>query len=166
MHETWRVNNLSLHVLAKTVDVISAKNIENEQILYRYFTISEANSYQNYEHIIHIISTNLVRYPVERYVFTSLFFTGPSCSHYKEFFLDKKLDPSYFAPTFLITRNDKNNNWINKCVKVFKDGPSKICGRQSWSEKEVNWSDKADHITSNVLKAVFHKFYSVYSWRT
>ena len=38
---------------------------------------------------------------------------------------------------------------INKWVQVFKNGPSKICG---------------DHIPSNFLKAVFHKFYLVHSW--
>ena len=42
-------------------------------------------------------------------------------------------------------------------VKVFKNGPSKICGRQPLK----NWSDM---VTSNFLKAVFHKFYSVHSW--
>ena len=37
------------------------------------------------------------------------------------------------------------NNW----VKVFKNGPSKICGRQP---------------LSNLLKAVFHNFYLISSW--
>ena len=35
--------------------------------------------------------------------------------------------------------------------KVFKSGPSKICGRQPLK-------------TSNILKVVFHKFYFVHSW--
>ena len=35
----------------------------------------------------------------------------------------------------------------HKWVEVFKNGPSKTCGRQP---------SKADHITSNFLKAVFH----------
>ena len=30
---------------------------------------------------------------------------------------------------------------------------------------EVIWPAKADHITSDFLKAVFHKFYLVHSWR-
>ena len=46
-----------------------------------------------------------------------------------------------------------------KWVKVFKNGPSKICGRQPL--KYLKWYD---HITSNILKAVFHKFYLVHSW--
>ena len=29
---------------------------------------------------------------------------------------------------------------------------------------EVIWSAQAEHITSNFLKAVFHKFYFVHSW--
>ena len=37
--------------------------------------------------------------------------------------------------------------------KIFKNGPSKICGRQP-----------SDHITSKFLKAVFHKFYLVHFW--
>ena len=52
----------------------------------------------------------------------------------------------------------------HKSVKVFKNGPSKICGRQPFKKFEVLWSASADHITSDFLKAVFHKFYLVYSW--
>ena len=57
-------------------------------------------------------------------------------------------------------------------VKVFKNGTSKICGRQplknlkwktAFKKLEVIWSAEADHITSNFLKAVFHKFYFVHS---
>ena len=36
--------------------------------------------------------------------------------------------------------------------KVFKNGPSKICGRQPLKKFEVIWSAEADHITSNFLK--------------
>ena len=39
------------------------------------------------------------------------------------------------------------------CAKLFKNGPSKICGRQSL----------VDHDTSNFLKAVFHKCYLAHS---
>ena len=46
-----------------------------------------------------------------------------------------------------------NNNW----VEVLKNGISKICG--AFKEFEVIWSAQANHITSNLLKAVFHKFY-------
>ena len=39
-------------------------------------------------------------------------------------------------------------------VKVFKNGPNKICGRQPL--KNLKWY--------GLLKAAFHKFYLVYSW--
>ena len=45
----------------------------------------------------------------------------------------------------------------NICVKVFKDGPSKICGRQSL--KNLSYM----HITSKFLKAAFQKFYLTHS---
>ena len=45
----------------------------------------------------------------------------------------------------------QNDKWAN----VFKNGSRKICGRQPLK----NWSDQTDHITSNVLKAFFHKYY-------
>ena len=44
-------------------------------------------------------------------------------------------------------------------VKVFKNGASKICGRQPL--KNLKWHDL---LSSNFLKAVFHKFYLVHSW--
>ena len=50
--------------------------------------------------------------------------------------------------------------------KVFKNEPSKICGRQPLKFFQVIWFDEADHITSNVLKAVFHKFYLGHSLNT
>ena len=43
--------------------------------------------------------------------------------------------------------------------KVFKSGPSRICGRQPLK----NLKGKADHIPSNILKAVSRKFYLVQS---
>ena len=46
----------------------------------------------------------------------------------------------------------------NILAKLFKNGPSKIYRRQLWKKL------KADYITSNLLKAVFHKFYLVHSW--
>ena len=62
--------------------------------------------------------------------------------------------------------------------KVFKNGPSKICGRQPL--KNLNWlgtqrafAEKVtpdidgftdEPVTSNILKAAFHKSYSVHSW--
>ena len=46
--------------------------------------------------------------------------------------------------------------------QVFKNGPSKICGRYSLKKFEVIWSAQADHVASNFLKAVFRKFYLVH----
>ena len=44
-----------------------------------------------------------------------------------------------------------------KWVKVFKNGPSKICARQPFKKFEVI-SAKADHITTKFLKTVFQNF--------
>ena len=45
--------------------------------------------------------------------------------------------------------------------KVFKNGPSKICGRLSLENLK---GYEAGCIPSNFLKAVFHKFYLVHYW--
>ena len=47
--------------------------------------------------------------------------------------------------------------------KVFKNGPSKICGRQPLKNLKRYGVRKADYTPSHFLKAVFHKFYSVHS---
>ena len=49
---------------------------------------------------------------------------------------------------------------IEKWDKIFKNGPSKICGKQPL--KNLKWYGLL-HITS-FLKAVFQKFYLVHSW--
>ena len=49
-----------------------------------------------------------------------------------------------------------------KWVTVFKSGPSKICGRQPLNLDKYGLV-QADHIPSNFLKAVSHKFYLVHS---
>ena len=51
----------------------------------------------------------------------------------------------------------------NKCDKVFKNGPSKICGRQPLKNFKGYGLFKQTTIPSNFLKAVFHKFYLVHS---
>ena len=53
----------------------------------------------------------------------------------------------------------------NTWDKVFKNGPSKICGRHSLKDLKGNGLLKhiSDHISSNFLKAIFHKFYLVHS---
>ena len=47
--------------------------------------------------------------------------------------------------------------------KVFKMGPSKICGRPPLKNLKEYGLPKTGHITSNFLKTVFHKFYLVHS---
>ena len=47
-------------------------------------------------------------------------------------------------------------------VKVFKNEPSRICGRQSLKNLKGYGLTKADHITSNIFNAVFQKFYLVH----
>ena len=48
--------------------------------------------------------------------------------------------------------------------KVFKNGPSKIWGRQPSKIRKGYGLLETDHIPSNLLKALFHKFYLVHSW--
>ena len=57
----------------------------------------------------------------------------------------------------LITWFSSNHMRLNpdKWVKVFKNGPNKICGRQPLKNLKC---------TSNFLKAVFHKFNLIHSW--
>ena len=47
--------------------------------------------------------------------------------------------------------------------KVFKNGPSKICGRQPSKKLKGYGLLEVDHTRSNFLKAAFHKFYLVHS---
>ena len=52
----------------------------------------------------------------------------------------------------------------HKWDKVFKNGPSKICGTHPLENLKRHGLLEADHIPSNFLKAVIHKFYLVHSW--
>ena len=54
---------------------------------------------------------------------------------------------------FIFSKNDvvQHNIWD----KIFKNGPSKVCGRQPLKNLKCS---------SDFLKAVFHKFYLVHSW--
>ena len=54
--------------------------------------------------------------------------------------------------------------YANIWVKVFKNGPSKICGRQPLKNLKRYGLPKADHTPSNYLKAILNKFYLVHSW--
>ena len=47
---------------------------------------------------------------------------------------------------------------LYKWAKVFKNGLSKICGRQPLKNLKGYGLSKADNTPSNFLKAVFHKF--------
>ena len=49
-------------------------------------------------------------------------------------------------------------DWTKTAVKLLKSGQNKTSGRQPLKKLEVK------HITSNFLKAVFHKFYLIHSW--
>ena len=58
--------------------------------------------------------------------------------------------------------------WLGrKWDKVFKNGPSRMCGRQPLKYLKgyglLKVDHKADHIPSNFLKAVFHKFSLVHA---
>ena len=48
---------------------------------------------------------------------------------------------------------------------VFKNGPSKICGRQPLKNSKGYGLRKADYTPLNFFKAVFRKFYLVHSWK-
>ena len=65
-----------------------------------------------------------------------------------------------FISMFDVQYWKSNNIWD----KVFKNGPSKICGRQPLKiTKGMYGLIKADHTTSKFWKAV-HKFYLAHSW--
>ena len=61
-----------------------------------------------------------------------------------------------------IIYNSRNPNHI--WGKLFKTGPSKICGRQVLKNLKGYGMLETDYTSSNVLKAVLHKFYLVHSW--
>ena len=60
---------------------------------------------------------------------------------------------AFLMSVVLSARNQSKDGSSDTWVKLFKDGPSKICGRQPLT-----------YFPSSSLKAVFHKFYLVYSW--
>ena len=57
-----------------------------------------------------------------------------------------------------------NATWQNVWVKVFKNGPSKICGRQHL--KILKWYGllRQNFLKVHFFKGVLHKFYLVHSW--
>ena len=51
------------------------------------------------------------------------------------------------------------NQWFRSVwVKVFKNGPNKICGRQPLENLKEYCLPKAAYTSSESLKAAFHKF--------
>ena len=48
--------------------------------------------------------------------------------------------------------------------KLFKNGPSKICGKQPLRNLRGYGLPKVNHTSSKFLKAVVRKFYLVHSW--
>ena len=60
---------------------------------------------------------------------------------------------------FLTFDGRKHHIW-----QVFKNVPSKICGRQPLKNFKEYDLLKANHTLSDFLKAVFHKFYLVHFW--
>ena len=56
-----------------------------------------------------------------------------------------------------------SNKVIDIWDKVFKNGTSKICGREPLKNLMGYGLPKADHTPSDFLKAVFQKFYLVHS---
>ena len=59
-----------------------------------------------------------------------------------------------------VTQTWKTRKWD----KLFKNGPSKICGRQPLKKLNEYGLLLADRNPWLFLKAVFHKFYLVHSW--
>ena len=53
--------------------------------------------------------------------------------------------------------------WNQIWDKVFKNGPSKICGTMSLKHLKGYGLLEADHNPSDSLKTVFHKFYLIHS---
>ena len=96
------------------------------------------------EHILFFPEHIFLRAHLEGYFWTNHFTVVNKWSDYWNFFYEVWLEWSIW-------------------VKVFKNVPSKICGRQPL--KNLKWYGlQADQISSNLLKAVFHKFYLVDSW--
>ena len=54
--------------------------------------------------------------------------------------------------------------WNQIWDKVFKNGPSKICGTMPLKHLKGYGLLEADHNPSDSLKTVFHKFYLIHSW--
>ena len=52
---------------------------------------------------------------------------------------------------------------MGQSIQVFKNGSNKICGRQPLKHLKGYGLILADHIPSNLLKAVFLKFYLIHT---
>ena len=63
-----------------------------------------------------------------------------------------------------ITQSRVSLGIFYKWVKVFKNGPSKICGKQPLKKLKEYGLPKQTIPLQTFSKAVFHKFYLVHSW--
>ena len=68
---------------------------------------------------------------------------------------------SHVALSIFISSILAQGNPMNESVCM--NGPKKFW-KTAFKKCESVWSAKANHIPTNFLKAVIHKFYSVYSW--
>ena len=78
-----------------------------------------------------------------------------------------KMNFQFYVSKMKLNLQSFYHNVYHILVKVFKNGPSKICGRQA--SNTLKWyglpsRSYHNHITSNFSKAVFHKFHLVNSW--
>ena len=78
--------------------------------------------------------------------------------------IDNKSRTYYFYDDMInIKILDQNKIKIDKWDKVFKNGPSKICGRQPLKNLKEYGLPEACHTPSNFLKVAIRKFYLVHS---
>ena len=127
----------------KTTKQSSADKVPFLKKIFDYFT-KLLSSQINHFNFRFIMINNVIQFFLSSVRYSS----NLSTSHPFIFYLIK----CNSTTSFLILGVTYSYKW----VKVFKNGPSKICGWQPL--KNLKW------YTSNILKAVFHKFYLVHSW--
>ena len=82
-------------------------------------------------------------------------------AHFQSYYVFQKNTPQRMTLYFLYFLG-----FHDHCIweKVFKNGPSKNCGRNPLKKLKEYGLLKANHTPTNFLKVVFHKFYLVHSW--
>ena len=78
---------------------------------------------------------------------------------YLDTFLLFKLSTTFVASSYEVKWKPN----VGLPFSIFSPFLSKICGRQPLKNLKVYGLPQADHTPSNILKAVFHKFYLVHS---